>query len=84
MGPDKWAVVKERVTREHANSMFNFKEGLKRKALKVQYFKHLELTHFLYGRFLASYGRFPSNDEVLNYFARFFMPIFLKYEARLY
>ena len=25
MGPDKWVVVKERVTREHANSMFNFK-----------------------------------------------------------
>ena len=35
MGPDKWVVVKERVTREHANSMFNFKEGLKHKALKV-------------------------------------------------
>ena len=72
MGPDKWAVVKERVAREQTNSMFNFKEGLKRKALKVQYFKHPELTHFLYYRFLAAYGRFPWNDEVPNYFARFF------------
>ena len=35
MGLDKWAVVKERVTKDQANSMFNFKEGLKWKALKV-------------------------------------------------
>ena len=56
MGPDKWAVVKERVTKEHTNSMFNFKEGLKRKALKVQYFKHPELAYFLYDRFLVAYG----------------------------
>ena len=35
MGLDKWVVVKERVTKEYDNSMFNFKEGLKRKALKV-------------------------------------------------
>ena len=35
MGLDKWAVVNERVTKDQANSMFNFKEGLKRKALKV-------------------------------------------------
>ena len=47
MGPNKWAVVKERVTREHANSMLNFKEGLKQKALKVQYFKHPEFADFL-------------------------------------
>ena len=46
MGPDKWAVVKEMVTKEQANSMFNFKEGLKQKALKVQCFKHPELAHF--------------------------------------
>ena len=46
MGPDKWVFVKERVSREHDNSMFNFKEGLKRKALKVKYFKHRELAHF--------------------------------------
>ena len=78
MGPDKWVVVKERVTREHANSMFNFKEGLKRKELKVQYFKHPELAHFLYDRFLAAYGRFPWNDEVSNYFSKFFMTIFFK------
>ena len=29
MNLDKWTVVKERVTREHTNSIFNFKEGLK-------------------------------------------------------
>ena len=78
MGPDKWAVVKERVTKDQANSMFNFKEGLKRKALKVQYFKHPELAHFLYDRFLIVYGRFPWNDEVPNYFARFFYVDFFK------
>ena len=78
MGPEKWAVVKGRVTREQANSMFNFKEGLKRKALKVQYFKHSELAHFLYDRFLPAYGRLPWNDEVPNYFSSFFMPIFFK------
>ena len=59
MGPDKWVVVKERVTREQAKSMFNFKEGLKQKELKVQYFKHLELANFLYDRFLVAYGRLP-------------------------
>ena len=52
MGLEKWVVVKERVTREQANSMFNFKEGLKHKALKVQYFKHLELAHFYMISFL--------------------------------
>ena len=72
MGLDKWVVVKERVSKEQANSMFNFKEGLKRKALKVQYFKHPELAHFLYDRFLAAYGRLPWNNEVPNSFVRFF------------
>ena len=52
--------------------MFNFKEGPKRKMLKVQYFKHLEIAHHLYDRILASYGRFPWNDEVPHYFAIFF------------
>ena len=65
--------------------MFNFKEGLKRKAFKVQYFKHPELAHFLYDRFLAAYGWFPWNDEVPNYFARFFYAkLFFKYEFILY
>ena len=72
MGLDKWSVVKERVTREHANSMFKCKEVLKRKALKVQYFKHPELAHHLYDRFLETYGRFPWNDKVPNYFSGFF------------
>ena len=84
MGPEKWAVVKEKVIREQTNSMFNFKEALKRKALKVQYFKHPKLAHYLYDRFFASYGWFPWNDEVPNYFARFFMLIFFRNEARLY
>ena len=35
MGLDKWAVVMKRVTREHANSLFNFKESLKHKSLKM-------------------------------------------------
>ena len=35
MGPDKWEDVKQRVTTEMAKSMFNFKEGMKRKMLKV-------------------------------------------------
>ena len=72
MGLDKWAVVKERVTREHSNSMFNFKEGLKHKALKVQYFKHPQHAHYLYDWFLAAYGWLQWNDEVPNYFAMFF------------
>jgi hypothetical protein len=29
MGPDKWEVVKSRVSKEYAISMFNFKEGTK-------------------------------------------------------
>jgi hypothetical protein len=29
MGPDKWEVVKNRVSKEDAISMFNFKEGPK-------------------------------------------------------
>ena len=59
MGPDKWEVVKKRVTTTMAKSMFNFKEGLKRKMLKVQYFKHPDIAHYLYDRHLAAYGRFP-------------------------
>ena len=31
MGPDKWEVVKERVTTTMEMSMFNFKEALKRR-----------------------------------------------------
>ena len=36
MGPDKCDVVKSRVSKEDAISMFNFKEGPKRKMLKVK------------------------------------------------
>ena len=35
MGPDKWEDIKQKVTREVAKSMFNYKEGPKRKMLKV-------------------------------------------------
>ena len=52
--------------------MFNFKEGPKRKMLKVQYFKHLDIAHYLCDIFLAAYGRLPWNDEVPHYFVRFF------------
>ena len=64
MGPDKWEDVKQRVTKEMAKSMFNFKEGPKIKMLKVQYFKHPNIAHYLYDRHLAAYGRLPWNDEV--------------------
>ena len=36
MGPDKWVDVEKRVSKaDYINSMFNFKEGPKRKMLKV-------------------------------------------------
>ena len=38
MGPDKWEVVKQRVTIEMVKFMFNFKEVPKKNMLKVQYF----------------------------------------------
>jgi len=44
--------------------------------LKVQYFRHPELAHQIYDRFLAIYGRLPWNDEVSHYFARFFYAMF--------
>jgi hypothetical protein len=72
MGPDKWEVVKSRVSKENAISMFNFKEGPKRKMLKVQYFKHPNIAGHLYNRFLAAYGKLSWNDEVPHYFARLF------------
>jgi len=64
MGPDKWEDVKKRVTKEMATLIFNFKEGPKRKMLKVQYFKHPNVAHYLYDRYLAAYGRLPWNNEV--------------------
>ena len=72
MGPNKWVDVEKRVSKVDSISTFHFKEGPKRKMLKVQYFKHPEIVHHLYDRFLAAYGRFPWNDEVPHYFARFF------------
>ena len=52
--------------------MFNFKEGPKKNMLKVQYFKNPEIAHHIYDKLLVAYGRFPWNDEVPHYFARFF------------
>ena len=72
MGPDTREVVKRRFTTEMAKSMFNFKEELKRKMLKVKYFKHLDIVGHLYGRHLASYGRLPWNDKVSLYFENLF------------
>ena len=72
MGPNKWEDVKQRVTKEMAKSMFNFKEGPKRKMLKVQYFKHPNIAHYLYDRNLAAYGRLPWNNEVCVYFEKLF------------
>ena len=73
MGPDKWVDVEKRVSKADAISMLNFKEGLKQKMLKVQYFKHLEIAHQIYDRFLDAYGRLSWNDEVPHYFVSFFM-----------
>ena len=53
--------------------MFNFKEGLKRKMLKVQYFKHSDIAAHLYDRHLVAYGRHPWNDKVLLYFVKLFL-----------
>ena len=72
MGPDTWEVVKQRVTTEMVKSMFNFKEKLKRKTLKVQYFKHPHIAQYLYDRHLAAYRRLPWNEEVPLYFAKLF------------
>ena len=72
MGPDKWEDVKQRVTKEMTKLMFNFKEGLKRKMLKVQYFKHPDIAHYLYDKHLVAYGRLPWNDEVSLYFEKLF------------
>jgi hypothetical protein len=72
MGPDKWDAVKNKVSKENTISMFNFKDGPKRKMLKVQYFKHPDIAGHLYNRFLAAYGKLSWNDEVPHYFARHF------------
>ena len=52
--------------------MFNFKEGLKRKMLKVKYFRHLDIASHLYDRHLDVYGRLPWNNEVPLYFEKLF------------
>jgi hypothetical protein len=57
MSIDKWEVVKSTVSKEDVISMFNFKEGPKRKMLKLQYFKHSNIAEHLYNRFLAAYGK---------------------------
>jgi hypothetical protein len=72
MGPHKWDIVKSKVSKENAISMFNLKDGTKRKMLKVQYFKHRNIEGHLYNRFLASYGKLSWNDEVPHYFSRHF------------
>jgi hypothetical protein len=78
MGPNKWETIKNRVSKEDVISMFNFKEGTKRKMLKVQYFKHPDIVGNLYNKFLAAYGKLSWNDEVPHYFARhFFAEFFL-------
>ena len=72
MGSDKWANVSKRVAKEHAKYMFKFKEGSKRKMLKVQYSRHPEIVNHLYDRFLVAYGNLPWNDEVPIYFVKLF------------
>ena len=78
MGLDTWEVVKQRVTKEMAKSMFNFKEGLKRKMLKVQYLKHPNIAFHLYDKNLVASRRRPWNDEVPVYFEKlFYVELFL-------
>ena len=61
-----------------AKSMFNFKEGPKRKMINVKYFKHPNIACHLYDRHLAAYGRLPWNDDVLVYFEKlFYVELFL-------
>jgi hypothetical protein len=52
--------------------MLNFKDGTKKKMLKVKYFKHPNIVGHLYNRFLVAYGKFSWNDDVPHYFARHF------------
>jgi len=72
MGPDTWEVVKQRVTTEKTESMFNFKSGLKRKMLKVKYFKHLDIASHLYDRHITAYEKLPWNNNVTLYFGNLF------------
>ena len=44
MGLDKCEAVKNKVSKDDAILMFNFKDGPKQKMLKVQYFKHLDIA----------------------------------------
>ena len=73
MGPDKWDAVKNKVSKTNAISMFNFKDGPKRKMLKVQYFKHPNIVGHLYNRFLVAYEKFSWNNDVPHYFGEFFL-----------
>ena len=57
MGPEKQDVVKIRVSKQDAISMFNFNEGKRQKMLKVQYFKHPNIVGHLYNRFLTTYEK---------------------------
>ena len=76
MGPDKWEDLKQRLKKNMVKSMFNVKEGPKRKMLKVQYFKHPNIARYLYDSHLAAYGRLPWNDEVPVFLHKCFMQNF--------
>jgi hypothetical protein len=79
MGPDKWNAIKNKVSKENTISMFNFKDGPKRKMLKVKYFKNPNIAGHLYNRFLVAHEKLSWNDEVPHYFARhFFAEFFLQ------
>lgn len=68
MGHHKYSEVKEKISKENATLLFNFKPGSNK--LKVQLFKDVEIAPFLYDRLLAAYEKFPNNEEVLQYFAK--------------
>lgn len=48
IGSNKWPPLEENVTKQKAIPMFNSKEGPKWAMLKVEYFKHPHMTHYLY------------------------------------
>jgi len=48
MDPDKWPEIEKMVSKEKAKSMFNFKEGPKRRMSKVKYFKNPHIAGHIY------------------------------------
>ena len=65
-------MLKTKLQKKWKKTMFNFKEGSKRKILKVKYFKKPNMAFHFYDRHLAAYGRLPRNDKISIYFENLF------------